>query len=105
MIRRMRAATIVALVLGGLPLIIYPAVLVASVMGLAGHRTGNEAWWEVALTNTFYLGTIAYPLLYVAGLVFALVMRKRGRPRAGVVASVAPLAFLALLALMAAATL
>jgi hypothetical protein len=105
MIRPMRATTIVALILGGLPLVVYPAVLVASFMGLAGHRTGNEAWWEIALANTFYLGTIAYPLLYIAGLIFALVMRKRERPRAGVVASVAPLAFLALLAIAAASVL
>jgi hypothetical protein len=97
----MRAATITALVLGGLPLVAYPFVLVASVMGLAGHRTGNEVWWEVALANTFYLGTIAYPVVYGAGLVVALVMRKRERARAAFVAGVAPIAFLVLLAALA----
>ena len=90
--------TIVArLVLGALPLLVYPGILVAGVMSLAGHRTGNEPALQMAIAQTFLWGTIAYPLVYFPCLVFALVMRKR-RERAALRASTIPFQFLALLA-------
>jgi hypothetical protein len=44
------------------PLVIYPAVLLASIMGLAGHRTGDEPPRVLFVAYSFYILTIVYPV-------------------------------------------
>lgn len=58
------------LVLGALPLIVYPFVLTADIMGLAGTRSGNDSVILILLSYAFYIGTMIYPLVYLvcAGL-------------------------------------
>jgi hypothetical protein len=41
-VHTMRGVMIVFLIFGALPLVAYPAAVIASVMGLAGHKTGDE---------------------------------------------------------------
>ncbi|MDY0168588.1 MAG: hypothetical protein RBS80_18715 [Thermoguttaceae bacterium] len=74
----MKSATYVLLLfgallfLGALPLLIYPFVLLASVMSLAGHRSGNEPALLVLVIKSFLLGSIAYPLVYLVCLALAV---------------------------------
>ncbi len=92
----MRAATGFFLFLGALPLVIYPFVLLANVMGLAGHRSGNEPFALVLLSYAFYLGTTAYPVVYLVCAGFAIV----GAIRKGKIAlgfAFAPIGYLLLL--------
>jgi hypothetical protein len=94
----MRGAMFASLILGALPLVVYPAVVIASVMGLAGHRTGDQAFWQMALVNAFYVGSVAYPIVYVAGAIASISARKRQQPRAALALSLAPLGYLSVLA-------
>jgi hypothetical protein len=94
----MRSRITLVLIAGGLPLLVYPAVVIASIMGLAAPRTGHEPALEIGIANSFYIGTIAYPLIYVACALIAIVMRQNGA-RAFKIGTV-PLAFLAMLGVL-----
>jgi len=94
----MRPKITIVLIAGGLPLLIYPAVVIASFMGLVAQRTGSEPALEIGIANSFYIGTIAYPLIYVACALIAIVMRQNGA-RAFKIGTV-PLAFLAMLGVL-----
>lgn len=52
-------------VLEGLPLLIYPFVLLANLMSLAGHRTGNESVFLITVVLLFIIMSSAYPLSYL----------------------------------------
>jgi len=52
-------------VLEGLPLLIYPFVLLANLMSLAGHWTGNESIFLIAVVLLFIIMSSAYPLSYL----------------------------------------
>ena len=60
---RFRLRTLL-LVLGFLPLLIYPGVLLAGIMGLAAPRTGHEPQLMIILFNAFLVGSLAYPVVY-----------------------------------------
>jgi len=60
---RFRLRTLL-LVLGFLPLLIYPGVLLAGIMGLAAPRTGHEPQLMIILFNAFLVGSLAYPVAY-----------------------------------------
>jgi hypothetical protein len=62
----------------GLTLLLWPFVALASVMGLAGHRSGHEPALEVLLANTFYISTIVYPLPFAVCSILAWVWYGRG---------------------------
>lgn len=47
-----------------IPLLAYPAVLLAGVMGLGGYRSGNESALLILVSRSFLLGTLAYPIVY-----------------------------------------
>ncbi len=52
-------------VLEGLPLLIYPFVLLANLMALAAHRTGNESVFLITIVFLFISMSSAYPLSYL----------------------------------------
>jgi hypothetical protein len=52
------------LILGALPLLIYPIIFMAGIMGLGGHRTGNEPLLLMLAAYSFLLTSLAYPLVY-----------------------------------------
>jgi hypothetical protein len=60
------------LVLGGIPLFLYPAVLFANLMSLAGHRSGNEPALLMVVVYSFLLGSLAYPVVYIVCVIKAL---------------------------------
>lgn len=87
------------LIMGGLPLGIYPFVAIASLMSLAGHTTGEENAFLMAVARSFQIASLIYPVVYIACLIAALVIRKHSEVFAVRVASV-PLYFLGLLCLL-----
>lgn len=93
----MRFATITALILGGLPLLLYPFVFLAGVMSLGGHRTGDEPLLLMAVAYVCVLGSLVYPVVYGCCLVATFVKKKQAKERAALWMSVVPLVFLVLL--------
>ena len=53
------------LLLGGLPLLSYPFVVLASLMGLASRTTIKVHWFYRLMNKSFLWGTLAYPLVYI----------------------------------------
>ena len=53
------------LLLGGLPLLSYPFVVLASLMGLASRTTIKVHWFYQLMNKCFLWGTLAYPLVYI----------------------------------------
>jgi hypothetical protein len=51
-------------VLGFLPLLIYPVVLVAGIMALAAPRTGDEPQLQIILSHAIVVGWLVYPVVY-----------------------------------------
>ena len=91
------------LILGALPLPLYPAVAVASLMSLAGQREGGEGSLPVlAVSRGFLVGSLAYPLVFLACVAVALVLRK-SRPAVATRITEIPLYFLILLGVLFAA--
>jgi hypothetical protein len=94
--------TLLLLGIGGAPLLIYPFVLFAGIMSLAGHRTGNEPPLLVAFSTAFLVGSIAYPVVYGPCLVAALAMRaNEAKQVMAFRISLIPLACLSVLVLLA----
>ncbi|MBI5034036.1 MAG: hypothetical protein HZB51_26235 [Chloroflexi bacterium] len=77
----MKLATGFFLVLGALPLVVYPFVLLANIMGLAGQWSGNESLVLILISYAFYIGTTVYPLVYLicVGAAIVAVRRKSNR--------------------------
>ena len=53
------------LLLGGLPLLTYPGVLLASLMGLASQSSIKPALITRLMNQCFLLGSLAYPAIYI----------------------------------------
>jgi hypothetical protein len=83
------------LVIGALPLLIYPFVALASVMSLAGHTDGKEPGLLMAVARGFQITSLLYPVVYVGALVGAVSLRKTKEVIARRIATI-PLWFLAL---------
>ncbi|CAM3436626.1 hypothetical protein FLLO111716_10130 [Flavobacterium longum] len=60
---------IVGLVLAGLPLLIYPFVLLANIMSLAGHRSPDTSLWMTFISSLFLILSTLYPVPYLIGLI------------------------------------
>jgi hypothetical protein len=93
---RMRLATYVFLVLGALPIIVYPVAIFAVVLPVA-WRVGSQPNSPLSI-YLFPLGTLMYPAIYLICAAFA---HKRALRNEGVAAccwAVAPLDYLLLLA-------
>lgn len=88
------------LVLGALPLLCYPFVLLANLMTLAGHRSGHESLGLMVAVYAFLIGSTAYPLVYFLCFGFVIVRLKEKKVRAAIRYSAAPLLYIALLAIL-----
>ena len=84
------------LVVGALPLLVYPFVARASFMSLAGETQGNEPLPLMIAARLFQVTSLVYPLVYVGSLIVAVSARKQNVALARRAASV-PLWFLALI--------
>jgi hypothetical protein len=84
------------LVLGALPLFIYPFVLLANIMGLAGQRSGSESFFLTLISYAFYIATTAYPLVYLFCVGSAIVAARK-KSNAALGFAFAPIGYLLLL--------
>lgn len=86
-------------ILAGLPLLVYPFLLLANVMSLAGERTPGDgkAWLASRL---FLWSSTAYPLVFMACFALAWAAQGRGDGKRALALSVLPLAYLLLVALL-----
>jgi hypothetical protein len=96
----MRTKITFSLVLGGLPLPIYPGVLLAGIMSLGGSRTGDEPALLMAIVTSFLIGSIAYPLIYIPCAVAAVRAAKRQEESLAFKISIVPLVFISVLAML-----
>jgi hypothetical protein len=87
------------LIIGALPLLIYPFVALASVMSLAGHTDGSEPVLLMVMARGFQITSLFYPVVYLCSLVAAVSLRKQKEVAAVRIASI-PLSFLALITLL-----
>ncbi|MGG0823384.1 hypothetical protein ABE099_10925 [Paenibacillus turicensis] len=57
-------------ILFAIPLLIYPLVIVANIMTLAGESSGKEAPFLNIIIISFVTATSLYPLTYIFSLIF-----------------------------------
>ena len=88
----------IALITGAIPLLAYPMVLGACVMGIAGYRSGRESTLLLALSWIFIFATIIYPVIFFVAWKATVRLRKQGERLTSVLAALGPLAYLILLA-------
>ena len=90
------------IVLGFLPLLIYPCVLLADIMSLAAPRTGNEPQLRIILLNAFLIGTLAYPVVYCfCAWISETLNEKSKSERLAEALSFVPLVYLSVVVLLA----
>lgn len=82
------------------PLLVYPFVFIASIMGVAGHRTGNEPLISLILAYTFYVLTIVYPIPAIVCSIFAWLNFAKEKSKKSIVFGVVPILLLAVIFLM-----
>jgi hypothetical protein len=100
-IRKTRRLKItLSLIFGGLPLSIYPGVLIGGLIGLASVWSGKEPLLLVVIAKSSIIGSISYPLVYLACLVAAVVMAINKRTAIAFKISLIPLVYLLILGLL-----
>lgn len=65
------------LVLAAIPLLIYPGVLMAGLMGLAAPPSENAQPIVVAVVRSFLWLSLLYPISYFAGVALSTTVSKR----------------------------
>jgi hypothetical protein len=97
----MKIAAIVCLILGALPLIAYPAVIIADVMALsaAGGNLSLPASLPEWLNAYVMIGATIYPVVWLTALVNAIFRIRRANEASAFRFSLLPLAFFASLPL------
>ena len=96
----MKTSSIVALGVSGLPLLIYPFILLANVMSFAGHKTGNEPAILVFVSSAFLWASTLYPIPYVFFFLRAKSESKKRNGKKETVFALAPLVCLAILGML-----
>lgn len=86
------------LLVGALPLLIYPLLLPAFVMSLFGHKTGNEPMQLVLVVYSFLLGSLAYPGVFAVCAVLAVIQTRSNRNWMALGFAALPYLYLVLLA-------
>ena len=85
------------LILAGLPLALYPFLLVANIMSLAGHQSPDPTPLLLRLTaNAFLWSSTLYPVVYMACVVLAISLSAMGSTSTAAKMSLLPLCYLAL---------
>ncbi len=90
------------LVVGGLPLPIYPFVLLANVMSLAAERADDKSGSVSLLlvVKAFLWSSTAYPLVYVPCGLMAFKMIRAGRMESGLWLAGVPVVLLVFIVLL-----
>lgn len=79
---------------------IYPGVFIGGLISLSGVWTGNEPLLLVVVVKSSLIGSISYPLVYLASAVAAVAMAKNQRTAIAFKISLIPLAYLLVLGLL-----
>jgi heme/copper-type cytochrome/quinol oxidase subunit 2 len=100
--RTMQSKIRLSLIGGGLPLLVYPGVLLAGAMSLAAEGTA-EGMGPVlmrAIFTCFLIGTIIYPLVYIPYAIAAVRLTRNQEVERAYRKSQVPLEFLLVLGAM-----
>ncbi|MEM1270501.1 MAG: hypothetical protein AAGI08_10685 [Bacteroidota bacterium] len=92
---RQKLIAIICLVVGALPLPVYPGLLVANIMGFAATGQGSAPLLLQIAAKGFFLTSTLYPAAFLVGLVLALWHGRKDNLRAMLISSVIPLIYLA----------
>ena len=91
----------ILLIVGALPLLIYPFILLANVMSLAATKTSTPVRPLQNLTSTAFLwSSTAYPIVFVVCLLAAIASSRSAHGTAALMFAIVPLAYLALCVLL-----
>jgi hypothetical protein len=63
-LKELKLIHIVLFIISIIPFGIYPFLLLANVMSLAGHKSGNESFLEMLLPYSFLIFSTLYPLTF-----------------------------------------
>jgi hypothetical protein len=97
----MKTLSILSLILGALPLAVYPFVVIADIMSLATPTRGDEPTLLVAVARCFQIGSLAYLPVYAFSLAATLsLLRKKGKERAALCLSILPIIYVAILTIL-----
>lgn len=91
-------APVVSLVVGGLPLIVYPFVFLANVMSLAAEPDPSATRLLRVVSKTFLILSTAYPLVWLGALVFTIVLLSKHDVGRATWAAIVPLPYLVVVA-------
>ncbi|WP_166239694.1 hypothetical protein [Paenibacillus turpanensis] len=61
--------SLLLLIAGGLPLILYPFVMIANIMSLAGERSGNESMLLLLVVYAFIFLSSTYVITYLISVI------------------------------------
>jgi len=89
-----RKLTKVALILGAIPLIPYPAIFIANMKSLAAERSGNEPEGNLGVEELFLYSSTAYPLVWIFSWLAARSWKYDERRRLNVAVSLLPILYL-----------
>jgi len=83
------------LLVGGVPLIVYPVVLLANVMALAGQPPANPLpLYQQFIVKGFLWGATLYPIVYLSCFTKAIGFSRQQDYRRAVITALLPLLYL-----------
>lgn len=91
----------ILLIVGALPLLIYPFILLANVMSLAGTKSSTPVpmtQWLAA--KAFLWSSTLYPVVYLGCLIVAITCARSGDGSKALLFAIAPLAYFGLCILL-----
>lgn len=68
-IARIKALPLVAFIISGLPLLIYPFIMLANIMSFAGHHSPDETVGQLFAAYAFLISSTLYPIPYIASII------------------------------------
>lgn len=76
-----RKLPIFLLFLAGLPLLVYPFLLIANAMSVAGYQAADVSVFVIIFRSAFLLISTLYPVVFLGSVVSYVVSQRRGNSR------------------------
>ncbi len=96
----MKLTSILLLIIGGLPLLAYPFIVISNIMLYSGLLHGTDPAGQLIVDYLLIISTSIYPLVYGLCLYFAVVRMKRGKKRRALNMSIYPIGYIAILIIL-----
>jgi hypothetical protein len=93
----LKLAAIISLILGAVPLLMYPFLVMANIMSFAAPHTNEEPFGLTLVVNIFLFSSTAYPIVYILCAVFAIVHIRKDKGKPAFSYGIAPIIYLVLL--------